>query len=361
MVSDRSVVTETLLRLLDGSKWATARRDCGKPARIALPDEPAERAALVEQHIHGETAELTFYRLDDHGEESVWTERVSAVQLIPYTPRADGRVQALIADQDGTDHSEKGLADPSAAARYLASAADCYGSLDGALVASSRRGVGRHFWLTPPSPFSLIDATLALARLISRAFALAREDVADGAAHPFRTITGGVAEPGQAGAFETRPYSTEAPPFGWATLLPASGAAAQVGGGLIVDAFNDEPTDLEQIPICDPAGWAELVASGHARQPKPKVEQPTKSSFTGDDTVQKARRYVAKMPPAIAFQGGHNATFRVACVLVGLLKLPEAAALECLREFNARCDPPWSEKELAHKLRDAIRETRGAA
>ena len=70
-----------------------------------------------------------------------------------------------------------------------------------------------------------------------------------------------------------------------------------------------------------------------------------------------AREYVASQPPAIAGSKGHNATFRVACRLVGF-GLTDAQTLELLREFNARCQPPWTEKELRHKVQDARKKVR---
>lgn len=71
------------------------------------------------------------------------------------------------------------------------------------------------------------------------------------------------------------------------------------------------------------------------------------------DLTERARRYVAELPPAVAGSNGHNATFHVACVLVqGFGFSPEQAA-PLLDEYNATCAPPWSQKELQHKLSQA--------
>jgi len=78
---------------------------------------------------------------------------------------------------------------------------------------------------------------------------------------------------------------------------------------------------------------------------------------TGDtsplDRIERARRYVAKMPPAIAGQHGHDQTFAVACALVQRFGLERSDAEPLLREYNARCMPPWSDREIAHKLEGA--------
>jgi len=70
-------------------------------------------------------------------------------------------------------------------------------------------------------------------------------------------------------------------------------------------------------------------------------------------TLDRARRYLAKCPPAISGQGGHNATFHAAAVLVHDFALDEADALTMLREWNRACQPPWSEAELRHKVNSA--------
>lgn len=67
--------------------------------------------------------------------------------------------------------------------------------------------------------------------------------------------------------------------------------------------------------------------------------------------IERARRYLAKLPPAISGSGGHDATYKAAAVLVHGFALDEDEALSLLREFNARCSPPWSEAELFHKVK----------
>lgn len=73
------------------------------------------------------------------------------------------------------------------------------------------------------------------------------------------------------------------------------------------------------------------------------------------DARERARRYLAVIPPAVAGQGGDAATFRVCCRLVRGFALEENAALSVLTEWNAACVPPWSEPELRSKLKSAWR------
>lgn len=69
---------------------------------------------------------------------------------------------------------------------------------------------------------------------------------------------------------------------------------------------------------------------------------------------QRAEKYLSKCPPAISGSGGHNQTFSVACALVNGFSLPEHEAWSLLQSYNQGCQPPWSEKDLRHKLESAL-------
>lgn len=70
------------------------------------------------------------------------------------------------------------------------------------------------------------------------------------------------------------------------------------------------------------------------------------------DAIERCRRYIAKMPPAIEGQSGHNQTFAVACEPFKF-GLSDTDAAAVLAEYNQRCQPPWNESDLHHKLADA--------
>lgn len=81
----------------------------------------------------------------------------------------------------------------------------------------------------------------------------------------------------------------------------------------------------------------------------------TLSANMKDSVIERVRRYLATLPPAVAGQRGHDATFRAACALVHRFGLPEEIALGLLlSDYNPRCSPPWTLAELAHKVRDAL-------
>ena len=76
--------------------------------------------------------------------------------------------------------------------------------------------------------------------------------------------------------------------------------------------------------------------------------------------TERARRYIAKCPPAISGQGGHNAAYHVAAVLVNGFGLGYGDALMLLQEWNHSCQPSWSERELQHKIESAGRAPHGS-
>lgn len=77
--------------------------------------------------------------------------------------------------------------------------------------------------------------------------------------------------------------------------------------------------------------------------------------MTAQDRISGARAYLAKLPTAVSGAGGHPATYRAASILANGFDLPWNDAWELLQEWNtSHCSPPWSEKDLRHKLNDAF-------
>jgi hypothetical protein len=89
----------------------------------------------------------------------------------------------------------------------------------------------------------------------------------------------------------------------------------------------------------------------------PAQAAPAVTDFTGDAAVaDRARKYIAKIPPSVSGQGGHNQAWKAACALVLHFGLNPNEAYPLLAEWNFGCQPPWSERELLHKLADADRQ-----
>lgn len=70
--------------------------------------------------------------------------------------------------------------------------------------------------------------------------------------------------------------------------------------------------------------------------------------------IERARRYAAACPPAISGEHGHDTAWNAIINIIRGLDLSEDEGPEGLADWNARCVPPWNEKELRHKIHDAI-------
>jgi hypothetical protein len=94
--------------------------------------------------------------------------------------------------------------------------------------------------------------------------------------------------------------------------------------------------------------------------PAPKVQvEPTitavQHNVPADWRLERARRYLAALPPAVAGSHGDLHTFRVCCRLVRGFALADGEAFALLQEWNTRCQPPWTHGELEQKIASARR------
>lgn len=135
------------------------------------------------------------------------------------------------------------------------------------------------------------------------------------------------------------------------------------GGGLVVDRKAKDPSRFWFLPSIPPDGrfrfsvgrgrpvnvdnaLATVPRSVPAPPPPPPVAPPTNAE-------ERAAKYLDACPGAVSGQGGHNQTFLVAQKLVRGFCLSEDVAYRLLADWNHRCEPPWSEKDLRRKIRQA--------
>lgn len=83
----------------------------------------------------------------------------------------------------------------------------------------------------------------------------------------------------------------------------------------------------------------------------------TSSPHTGD-ALDRARSYLRTCDPAIGGQGGHKQTLWVAICLKRGFLLSDSDTLALLEEYNQGCKPPWSRRELEHKVKSATQADR---
>jgi len=91
---------------------------------------------------------------------------------------------------------------------------------------------------------------------------------------------------------------------------------------------------------------------------RPRVPQVALPSDPGN-IVNRCMKYLARCPDSIEGQDGSGALYRAA-METQRFGLSVGDALAVLERFNgAKCSPPWSEKELRHKLNDARKNCNG--
>ena len=140
---------------------------------------------------------------------------------------------------------------------------------------------------------------------------------------------------------------------GGQTLFPGS---THPNGEVVKWDRNDEPA------IVDPPSLCAQLAALHEEVCRRLSIEPTKAPaavrsliIAPNSVLRRARNYLTKLPPAVSGQGGHDATFRAACLLAIGFGLDREQSLALLQEWNERCQPPWSDHELEHKVDDALR------
>jgi len=131
--------------------------------------------------------------------------------------------------------------------------------------------------------------------------------------------------------------------------------------GVIYEPVGDWTVPKDDLPTYDPAWFAPLF-------PEPvTLTEPDVAALQAAldhppvDLMTRVRAYVAKCPPAVQGQGGDNATFVMCAQLVRDFALSDADAFLALQPWNARCIPPWTDKELRLKIRSARKSARHPA
>ena len=161
-----------------------------------------------------------------------------------------------------------------------------------------------------------------------------------------------------ASQFNTKGAEVDCSTFNASRICKVLGTVARKGDELLgVEGIEDRPHRQSwfikpngPLGIVSVEQLAALVASSKPESAKPASDASGKPS----DTVERARRYLAKMDPSIEGEKGSTKLIKAAVALVRGFDLSQNDALQLLQnEFNHRCSPVWTEQELRHKVEDA--------
>lgn len=132
--------------------------------------------------------------------------------------------------------------------------------------------------------------------------------------------------------------------------------------GQSYDRLTGEPATVPaaMLAACVEALAKRVVELRHGEQPVQPVRNPHTQTVdrhrvnSPTDVERRALAYLDQLPPAISGNGGHAATYTAATVLVHGFEIdPERALSLLLDHYNPRCEPPWTEKQLRHKVTSA--------
>lgn len=123
---------------------------------------------------------------------------------------------------------------------------------------------------------------------------------------------------------------------------------------------HDEPCmvsvdyrDVEQVYIP-----RDFPSAGDVESVGPEPVVIMGSGLGGRSPAERASAYVSRVPPAVTGHHGDLHTFQTCCRIVRGFGLDDDQALAVLADWNARCQPPWTERELLQKIRSARRSGR---
>ncbi len=125
----------------------------------------------------------------------------------------------------------------------------------------------------------------------------------------------------------------------------------------LVNRYWPERTCAKNCTGSNPGKYSGISSRPNSGNSAGIIDRPNSSQLgpISSKRLERARKYIAKMPAAISGSGGHDRTFAVACALCIGFDLGPDDALDLLREYNERCEPPWGDHDLEHKIASAMR------
>lgn len=129
-------------------------------------------------------------------------------------------------------------------------------------------------------------------------------------------------------------------------------------------ATLESPRDHVPVPF-DLKAWAALhvpvepptTVEGNGKHTDRAPFTRTTSGSSAGDLEKRVIAYLATIEPAVSGQRGHDKAFGAACRVGPGFDLTEEEAYRLIdAHYNKWCDPPWSEKELRHKIKDAYKK-----
>ena len=150
-----------------------------------------------------------------------------------------------------------------------------------------------------------------------------------------------------------------------AEVLGADRASAEPARILrLPDTFNykyepPRPVVVETLDVARRYSLDSLHACLRPVPDTPPARESVSHQWTREIRMQRARDYLASQPAAKERQRGDDHTYKMCCAVASDHDLNEDDTFAVLKEWNARCAPPWTEDDLRQKIQNAVRYATG--
>lgn len=125
-----------------------------------------------------------------------------------------------------------------------------------------------------------------------------------------------------------------------------------------LSAITKMPTSLQHVSLdrflALAALWEKL-----APPPVPKSDSSLPSAMPVAARIALAQAWLSLQPTAVEGEHGDAHTYQICCAVAVEHDLGPDDAMVALGDWNARCQPPWSDHELRAKLTNAIKYAKG--
>jgi Virulence-associated protein E/Bifunctional DNA primase/polymerase, N-terminal len=136
-----------------------------------------------------------------------------------------------------------------------------------------------------------------------------------------------------------------------------------IGGQIVVPPSVTEKGPyawIDASPVAPAPEWLLALLRPRAVEPDEPVAPRREFPAASPDDLEAARAFLESRGPAIEGQGGDEHTWQVCAGLMNDFALTEGEAWPLLVEWNQTCRPPWSESQLASKMRGGLQYAKGA-
>lgn len=121
---------------------------------------------------------------------------------------------------------------------------------------------------------------------------------------------------------------------------------------------KDAPVPDEKVRVSNNKALARTILAWRKQAEAYATIEAKPTPSAPSDAYRRAEACLAKTAVSVSGQGGHDAAFHAAMLAVEGFGLSVEEAFSVMQGWNARCSPPWSDRELRHKINDALKLAR---